>query len=145
MRCVGEAGAGNLAIEEREEDQKEGDGSFTTGGRQEIILDDISRNLKANRLAATNKATQPSLGPKFTKAVQALEAPRVEKDERGREMMITMDENGKVKRKVKQAKVENESSMSGLLMPNKDSKTLGVGSDPNRGIIAGRRWAWRYF
>lgn len=107
--------------------------------------DDVSRNLKANRLAAINKATQPSLGPKFTKAGQALESPRVEKDERCREMMITMDENGKVKRKVKQAKVENESSMSGLLMPNKDVKPLGMGSDPNRGVITGRRWAWRYF
>lgn len=30
--------------------------------------------------------------------------------------MITMDENGKVNRKVKRAKVEDEPSMSGFLM-----------------------------
>lgn len=46
--------------------------------------DDILRDLKANRLAAAEKATQPSLGPKFTKVGQALESSRVKKDERGR-------------------------------------------------------------
>lgn len=88
--------------------------------------DEILRELKANRLAAAEKARQPSLGPKFTKVGQAKESSRVEKDERGREILIKMDENGKVKRKVKRAKVEDESSMSDLLMPDKDAKPLGM-------------------
>lgn len=48
--------------------------------------DDILRDLKANRLATAEKATQPSLGPKFPKAGQALESSRVKKDERGRKI-----------------------------------------------------------
>lgn len=35
-----------------------------------------------------------------------------------------MDENGKLKRKIKRAKVEDEPSMSGFLMPDKDGKPL---------------------
>ena len=88
--------------------------------------DEILRELKANRLAALEKARQPSLGPKFTKVGRAKETSRVEKDERGREILITVNENGKVKRKVKRAKADDESSMSELLMPDKDAKPLGM-------------------
>lgn len=88
--------------------------------------DEILRELKANRLVAAAEARQPSLGPKFTKVGQAKETSRVEKDERGREILITVDENGKLKRKVKRAKVEDESSMNDLLMPDKDAKRLGM-------------------
>lgn len=88
--------------------------------------DEILRELKANRLAAAETARKPSLGPKFTKLGQAKERFRVETDERGRDVLITVDENGKLKRKVKRAKAEDESSMSDLLMPNKDSKPLGM-------------------
>lgn len=38
--------------------------------------------------------------------------------------MITMDENGKVKQKVKRAKFEDEPSMSGFLMLDEDGKPL---------------------
>lgn len=97
----------------------------TVAGRKRN-RDEILRELKANRLAAVQTARQPSLGPKFTKVGQAKETSRVEKDERGREVLITVDENGKVKRKVKRAMVEDESSMSDLLMPDKDAKPLGM-------------------
>lgn len=40
------------------------------------------------------------------------------------EKLTTMDENEEVKRKVKRAKVEDEPSMSGFLMPDKDGKPL---------------------
>lgn len=36
--------------------------------------DDILLDLKANRSAAAEKATQPSLGPRFSKVGQALES-----------------------------------------------------------------------
>lgn len=38
------------------------------------------RDLEANRLAAAEKATQPSLDPKFTKVGQALEWSKFEKN-----------------------------------------------------------------
>lgn len=88
--------------------------------------DEILRELKENRLAAAETARKPSLGPKFTKLGQEKERVRVEKDERGRDVLITIDENGKIKRKVKRAKAEEEPSMSDLLMPNKDAKPLGM-------------------
>lgn len=88
--------------------------------------DEILRELKANRLAAAEMARKPSLGPKFTKLGQEKVRFRVEKDERGRDVLITVDEIGKIKRKVKRAKAEDESSMSDLLMPNKDAKPLGM-------------------
>ncbi len=90
--------------------------------------DDILRELKASRLAAAQKEKQPSLGPKFTKVGQKKATSRVERDERGREILITVDEDGKVKRKVKRAKLEGEIATHdhGLLMPDKDSKPLGM-------------------
>ncbi len=100
----------------------------TVAGRKRN-RDEILRELKANRLAAAETARKPSLGPKFTKVGQAKERFRVEKDERGRDVLITVDENGKLKRKIKRAK-EDESSMSDLLMPNKDAKPLGMAVVP---------------
>lgn len=44
--------------------------------------------------------------------------------------MITMDEDGEVKRKVKRVKVEHETSMSGFLMPDKDAKRLDMNVFP---------------
>lgn len=101
----------------------------TVAGRKRN-RDEILRELKANRLAAAETARKPSLGPKFTKVGQAKERFRVEKDERGRDVLITVDENGKLKRKIKRAKAEDESSMSDLLMPNKDAKPLGMAVVP---------------
>lgn len=101
----------------------------TVAGRKRN-RDEILRELKANRLAAADSARKPSLGPKFTKVGQAKERFRVEKDERGRDVLITVDENGKLKRKIKRAKAEDESSMSDLLMPNKDAKPLGMAVVP---------------
>lgn len=80
--------------------------------------DDILRDLKANRFAAAEKATQPSLGPKFTKVVQALESSRFEKNGRGR----NIDHDGRKWT----SKTENQvgqgrrgTLMSGFLMPDK--------------------------
>lgn len=89
--------------------------------------DDILKELKASRLAAAEKAKQSALGPKFMKVGQKRETSRIEKDERGREVLITVDAEGKVKRKVKKAKVDDElPSGHGLLMPDKDVKPLGM-------------------
>ena len=92
--------------------------------------DDILKELRESRLAATQSAKQaalPTLGPKFTKFGQTRETSRIERDDLGREVLITVDENGKVKRKVKRAMIQNhESQDRGLLMPDKDAKPLGM-------------------
>ena len=89
--------------------------------------DDILKELKASRLAAAEQAKQPSLGPRFVKIGDKREKPRIEKDDRGREILITVDEDGRVKRKVKRAKVEDDMAKDhGLLMPDKDAKPLGM-------------------
>ncbi|MCJ1465246.1 hypothetical protein MMC07_003862 [Pseudocyphellaria aurata] len=93
--------------------------------------DDILKELKASRLAAAEKEKekqQPSLGPRFSKFGVQQEKLRIEKDERGREILITMDEDGRTKRKVKKAKIEDENTKTDhvLLMPDKDAKPLGM-------------------
>lgn len=89
--------------------------------------DDILRELKASRIAAAEKAKQSTLGPKFMKVGQKREVSRIEKDDRGREILITVDADGKVKRKVKKAKNDDEiSGGHGLLVPDKDVKPLGM-------------------
>ena len=89
--------------------------------------DEILKELKASRLAAAEKAKQPSLGPRFFKIGDKREKPRIEKDDRGREILITVDEEGRVKRKVKRPRVQDDMTKShGLLMPDKDAKPLGM-------------------
>lgn len=88
--------------------------------------DEILKELKASRLAAAEKEKQPALGPRFVK-VGEKEKSRIEKDDRGREILITVDQEGRVKRKVKRVKVEEEVAKDhGLLMPDKDAKPLGM-------------------
>lgn len=97
--------------------------------------DDILKELKASRLAAPEKEKQklqPSLGPRFSKFGEKKEKPRIERDERGREILITVDEDGRTKRKVKRARVEDEYTNNDhvLLMPDKDAKPLGMNVIP---------------
>ena len=92
--------------------------------------DEILKELKASRLAAADKekqAQQASLGPKFLKLGDRRERSRIEKDDRGREILIITDKDGNIKRKVKRVKVdEDAASNHGLLMPDKDLKPLGM-------------------
>ena len=88
--------------------------------------DDILNELKASRAKALEeaKARLPQLGPRFVKVGAKKEAPRIEKDSKGREVLIIRDSEGNIKRKVKKAKAEDESN--GLLMPDKDATPLGM-------------------
>ncbi|KAL8721711.1 MAG: hypothetical protein Q9225_001661 [Loekoesia sp. 1 TL-2023] len=92
--------------------------------------DDILKELKASRQAAaerTERAQQPALGSKFHKIGEKKAASRIEIDARGREVLITVDADGNVKRKVKKAKPEAMTeSTNGLLMPDKAAKPLGL-------------------
>ena len=97
---------------------------------QKRTRDEIIRELKASRVMAAESAKQvhkSALGPRFMKISEKKDRPRIEKDERGREILITVDEHGRMKKKVKKAKGDEN---DGLLMPNKDVKPLGMQVTP---------------
>ena len=89
--------------------------------------DEILRDLKAARAAGATEggrppvaSAEPALGAKFKK-VGALPAPgqaRIERDAQGREVLITVDADGRVKRKVRKAK--------GLPTPDASAAPLGA-------------------
>ncbi len=93
---------------------------------------EILAELKASRKAAAEAAAaaaQPALGPKFKKVGEKREKTRIERDERGREVLITVDENGRVKRKVRKGGVNGSGDAgrsAALPMPEKDAKPLGM-------------------
>jgi hypothetical protein len=88
--------------------------------------DQILAELKAARKAA-QEAKGPSLGAKFKKVGERRAESRIERDGKGREVLITVDENGNEKRKVRKVQTEPESKKdNGLLMPDKDAKPLGM-------------------
>lgn len=86
--------------------------------------DQILAELKASRQAA-KEAAQPALGSKFKRVGAPRSTTRIESDSRGREVLITVDEHGNTKRKVRKAQPEHEKG-HGLLMPDKDAKPLGM-------------------
>ena len=97
---------------------------------QKRTRDDILKELKASRIAAgerTKQAQKPALGPRFMKVGEKKERSRIEKDDRGREVLITIGEDGRVKKKVKRVKVDER---GGLLMPDKDVEPLGMEVTP---------------
>ncbi|KAI9673883.1 MAG: hypothetical protein M1817_002089 [Caeruleum heppii] len=101
---------------------------------QKRSRDAILAGLKASRqaAAAAKAAAQPTLGPKFRKMGEKQQAQsRIERDDRGREVLITTDEHGNVKRKVRrgdptQPMTREKGSAGGLLMPDKDMAPLGM-------------------
>ena len=92
--------------------------------------DEILKELKASRLARAEeekKAQQQSLGPKFRKLGEVQEKSRIEIDKKGREVLITVGEDGMVKRKVRKVKVnEGVADNNSLLIPDKNLKPLGM-------------------
>jgi hypothetical protein len=88
--------------------------------------DQILAEMKAARMAAKEKAA-PSLGAKFKKVGASTSGPRIERDSKGREVLITVDEDGNEKRKVRKVQPNQvEEKGHGLLMPDKDAIPLGM-------------------
>jgi hypothetical protein len=88
--------------------------------------DQILAEMKAARKAA-QEAKIPSLGAKFKKVGESRSEIRIERDKKGREVLITVDENGNEKRKVRRVQMEPQGEKGhGLLMPDKDAKPLGM-------------------
>ena len=113
----------------KEEKAKKGTMAPPSLAGKKRTRDDILKELKASRrkVEEEKEAQHPSLGPKFKKLGAKQEKSRIERDDKGREVLITVDENGKVKRKVRKPKVEEKSPIvNGLDMPDKDAKPLGM-------------------
>ncbi|KAG8532652.1 uncharacterized protein KY384_002529 [Bacidia gigantensis] len=101
--------------------------------------DDILKELKAARVAAAAeaKALKPSLGSKFKRVGSMGERSRLEKDEQGREILILVDADGNVKRKMKKTKtIAQPLTNSGLLMPDKSVAPLGMEVTPSSPVEA---------
>ncbi|EFQ26310.1 hypothetical protein CGRA01v4_05408 [Colletotrichum graminicola] len=88
--------------------------------------DQILAELKASREAA--KAQQEAaLGNKFKK-IGAKQQPgtRIERDSKGREVMIIVDEDGHEKRKVRKIQAGADEEQRKEFVPDKDAKPLGM-------------------
>ncbi|GKT98314.1 red [Fusarium langsethiae] len=91
--------------------------------------DQILAELKAAREAA--KAQQANaLGDRFKKVgIKQKAGSRIERDHKGREVLIIVDEDGHEKRKIRKVQPgaeEDDNDRNGLLMPDKDVKPLGM-------------------
>ncbi|KAI0914707.1 hypothetical protein F4823DRAFT_571359 [Ustulina deusta] len=88
--------------------------------------DQILAEMKAARDAAKTKE-QSTLGNKFRKFGAKAPGTRIERDSRGREVMIVVDEDGNEKRKVrKTAADEPLQKASDIMMPDPKAKPLGM-------------------
>jgi hypothetical protein len=111
-------------VKEREKKKGEMAPPALTGKKRN--RDQILAELKAAR-AAAKEAAQPSLGARFKKVGDRRAESRIERDTKGREVLITVDEDGNEKRKVRKVQVQEPVEKGhGLLMPDKDAKPLGM-------------------
>ncbi|KAK0850700.1 hypothetical protein LTR02_001872 [Friedmanniomyces endolithicus] len=103
--------------------------------------DEIMAELKAQREAAVRAKAAPSLDARWRK-VGEKERSRIEVDHKGREVLITVDEDGFLKRKVRQANVKREEDGAGesadrtvIDMPDESKPVLGAGAEvPERAL-----------
>lgn len=90
----------------------------------------ILAELKASRKAAAEAAAAekaikyPELGPGFRKVGEKRETTKLEKDDKGRDILIITDEDGNAKRKVRKMKQDENAGPTGL---DKTAKPLDWG------------------
>ena len=93
--------------------------------------DDILKNLRAarNTSAIEKKISQPSLGSKFKKVGDKREVSRVERDEQGREVLILVDADGNIKRKVKKSPGDFGANANRAALPAPDKSVAPLGME----------------
>ncbi|KAJ5038655.1 uncharacterized protein L3040_006335 [Drepanopeziza brunnea f. sp. 'multigermtubi'] len=110
----------------KEKEKKKGEMAPPALTGKKRTRDQILAEMKAARQAA-KEAAAPSLGAKFKKVGVRRPESRIERDGKGREVLITVDEHGNEKRKVRRVVEEPVVEKGhGLLMPDKDAKPLGM-------------------
>lgn len=91
--------------------------------------DQILAELKASRMVA-KQLQESALGDRFRKiSVKQKPGTRIERDSKGREVLIIVDEDGHEKKKVRKlqrGETEAEMAKNEILMPNKNAKPLGM-------------------
>ncbi|KAH9909351.1 hypothetical protein F4778DRAFT_716424 [Xylariomycetidae sp. FL2044] len=90
--------------------------------------DQILAEMKASRDAAKSKQ-ESTLGMKFKKIGAKQPGTRLERDNKGREVMIIVDEDGNEKRKVRKVQPQAEEPAgrpSDMVMPDPKAKPLGM-------------------
>ncbi|KAG5974693.1 hypothetical protein E4U55_008092 [Claviceps digitariae] len=114
-----------------EKQKKRGQLSTVVIGKKRT-RDQILAELKAARAAAKTAAAEPALGDRFRKigTTQKL-GTRIERDRKGREVLIIVDADGHEKRKVRKLRPgeqeeENETARNNLPMPDKNAAPLGM-------------------
>lgn len=115
-----------IAAVEKEKASKKGQlSAVSLNPSKKRTRDQILAEMKAARDAAKAKA-QSSLGTKFRKINTNTPRSRVERDGKGREVLIITDERGNEKRMVRRAQPAAEQDARELIMPDKDAKPLGM-------------------
>ncbi|QDS71702.1 hypothetical protein FKW77_008389 [Venturia effusa] len=107
----------------REKVEKKGEMAPPPIAGQKRTRDQILAELKAQRQAAAQakaEAMAPKLGKGFKK-IGGPEEPRVEVDAKGREVLITTDAEGNIKRRVRKAPKQEQE-----IIPDKDAEVLGA-------------------
>ena len=116
------------AVEKEKRDKKGQLSTVAPAQGKKRTRDQILAELKAARMAAAEKKEEEELGGRFKK-IGAAEKPgtRIERDSKGREVLIIVDEDGHVKRKIRKTQPQDEDAVKGELpMPDKDAKPLGM-------------------
>ncbi|KAI0136603.1 hypothetical protein BJ170DRAFT_602384 [Xylariales sp. AK1849] len=91
----------------------------------------ILAEMKAEREAAKAKE-ESALGSKFKKIGAKKPGTRIERDDKGREVLIIVDEDGHEKRKVRKVQADTQSTAEAdakarsLMIPDKGAKPLGM-------------------
>lgn len=117
-----------VAAVEKEKREKKGQlSSVAPAQGKKRTRDQILAELKAARMAAAEKKEE-DLGGRFKK-IGAAQKPgtRIERDSKGREVLIIVDEDGHVKRKIRKTQPQDEDAAKDELpMPDKGAKPLGM-------------------
>lgn len=118
-----------VAAIEKERREKKGQlSTVAPAAGKKRTRDQILADMKAARMAAT-ATKEGQLGGRFKK-IGATQQPgtRIERDSKGREVLIIVDEDGHVKRKIRKTQPQGEESSKGedLPMPDKNAKPLGI-------------------
>ena len=90
--------------------------------------DEIMADLKAQRqaAAAARKAAEPQLGDRWQK-VSDKKKPKIEIDAKGREVLITVDENGVVKKRVRKQQIaQTDEAVAAMGAPDASKAVLGA-------------------
>lgn len=120
-------------VKDGEEEQKKKKGQLSTvtlAPGQKRSRDQILAELKASREAAAKAKQESTLGNRFRKInVQNKPGSRIERDSKGREVLIIVDEDGHEKRKVRKLQPGEggpEPTNDELLQVDKSAKPLGM-------------------